>query len=108
MVAAVENQMTIEELLNTVIWYNGLYEIVRSWKDLPVRGTAPYVSIFNDRFYGASGYDPETKAQLEIIWMIAVLKFGEYGTSPRSGWIEKVDEFKKWIDEITKVDEEDE
>lgn len=27
--------------------------------------------------------------QLEIVWMFLVLLFGEYGTSPRSGWIDE-------------------
>lgn len=25
---------------------------------------------------------------IELLWMILVIKFGNYGTSPRSGWIE--------------------
>ena len=35
--------------------------------------------------------------------MIAVLLFGDYGTSPRSGWITDINGFKSFIDEITKL-----
>lgn len=44
-------------------------------------------------------------SQFEIFWMMLVLQFGDYGTSPRSGWLEmdNKNEIIKFIDDITKI-----
>lgn len=36
----------------------------------------------------------------EEVWSIFVLMFGDYGTSPRFGWIENVIEFKSFLKKI--------
>jgi len=92
------------DALDSVTWYNGLDEIIVKWKD---------PSYFeNDRYGNLSwnletfdNYDMETRAQLQVIWMICVVLFGEYGTSPRSGWIEpeNKEDFYRFVDDITET-----
>ena len=84
--------------LDSVTWYNGLAEYVMKWKtDCPkVNGT-----IVSEESYCCGEIDSVIYDQLQIIWMIFVELFGDCGTSPRSGWIEDVDGFCKFIDDIT-------
>ena len=84
--------------LDSVTWYNGLAEYVMKWKtDCPkVNGT-----IVSEESYCCGEIDSVIYDQLQVIWMICVELFGDYGTSPRSGWIEDVDGFCKFIDDIT-------
>ena len=85
--------------IDAVTWYNGLDEIIREWK-MPgyfddIRGKLAWNW---KRFHK---YDQETQHQLEVIWIICVCLFGEYGTSPRSGWIEDKEGFYAFLDQIT-------
>lgn len=66
--------------LNCITWYNGLAPAILKWKDVCVEDNLPYVRCPEET------YD---NSQLQIIWMIMVYLFGDYGTSPRSGWILK-------------------
>lgn len=91
---------TVEELLDaldSVTWYNVIGEDIRAWKDLPIDDggsiCCPHELIAHDN-------------SKEVIWMICVCLFGDYGTSQRSGWIENVEGFKAFIDEITKTERE--
>lgn len=83
------------DALNQVTWYNGLAEIVASWAQLPVD------PVYRSIVVPAICWKNE---QLQLIWMIAVSLFGNYGTSPRGGWIESenAEEFKKFCLEITR------
>ena len=80
--------------LDSVTWYNCLAEYVYRWT-LP--GHLSY------RYELESDYDQRIKDQLEVIWIIAVSMFGDYGTSPRTGWIDDYDGFCKFCNEITKT-----
>lgn len=97
-------KMTVEALLDaldSVTWYNGLAEDVYAWKSLPVvHGT----------ILCPAGVFPDDcrSSQLEVIWMICVELFGDYGISPRSGWIKDVKGFRDFIDRITTTEREDE
>lgn len=98
--------MTLLDSLRSVLYYNGLTEIVRGWKEL-----APneYGNISVPKNYGAKRRheglltleDAQDDAQLQVFWMLAVEQFGECGTSPRFGWITDVDGFREWVDRIT-------
>ena len=102
----ITEEMRLEKLINaldSITWYNGLAEIIVEWKD---------EHYFDARTYGLNwnwdtfeSYDQETRSQLQVIWMICVELFGNYGTSPRSGWIEpeNKDDFYKFIDDITET-----
>lgn len=87
--------MTVEKMidaLDSVTWYNGLFDAVIEWKKLGAFSSPPHN-------YG--GLDAEEKMQLQVIWMICVCLFGDYGTSPRYGWIIDTDGFYDFIDKIT-------
>lgn len=97
-----EQELTAEPLIDaidSIVWYNGLYEDVIAWKNAPLTQhgqlSPPYFEqdiSYTDRY-----------GQLQAIWMISVCLFGDYGTSPRTGWIEpdNIQNFYEFIDSIT-------
>ena len=91
--------MTIEEAIATALWYNDLLGTVESWADLQPNKykqiTEPYFDM---------DIEPEFKAQLQIVWMILVMLYGEYGTSPRFGWIENIHGFRAFIERLKEFD----
>ena len=86
------------EALDSVTWYNCLAESVLKWLEIkPENGK----SIIPLKDYGAENtFD---YYQLQVIWMIAINLFGDWGTSPRFGWINDIDGFHKWILDITEL-----
>lgn len=95
------------DALDSITWYNGLAEYVDRWKDLP---TTDHGTILCPSEYYVSPNDAptppwytEVAEQLQVIWMIAVELFGDYGASPRYGWIDKPDEFRGWVYRITQT-----
>lgn len=89
--------------LDSVTWYNGLAEIIVKWKDEGYLVNNGYSLGLNWNTFNS--YDKDTQCQLEVIWMICVELFGDYGTSPRSGWIEleNKDSFYQFIVDITET-----
>lgn len=88
------------DALDAVTWYNGLAETVIKWINLePEDGSihCPH------RYCGSEDIEPPDYAQLQVLWMIAVIMFGDYGTSPRFGWITNIEAFRLWISDITKT-----
>jgi len=86
----------------TMIHYNGYAEIIRSWKTLETRYGWRIACPEN---YNASSCVKRGDSDwgiLQFIWGTAVYKFGDYGTSPRFGWIDTNEhpEFYEWIDAI--------
>ena len=81
----------------TMIYYNNYTNVIRSWKNLRIDSGW---QIKKPNNYGASG-DGDYSA-LQFIWGTAVYKFGDYGTSPRVGWIDIKEhpEFYEWIDAV--------
>lgn len=86
--------------LDSVIWYNGLAETVFSWRELQPENPKYSLISCPIRWFEA---DTWWGAQLQVIWMIAVDLFGDCGTSPRFGWIEKTEEFRQWLLDITEI-----
>ena len=96
--------------LCSIIHYNGLDSFL-NYLMATISGnnvdklTVDYVKDF---YYEINPHEDEwiystyDYGQLEIIWMFLVLMYGEYGTSPRSGWIDEdnFEEFREFIDEI--------
>lgn len=69
----------IIDALDCVVWYNGLYRsLVIAKEELQAADKFCY------RPYRLRGDGNE---QFEILWMLMVILFGEWGTSPRTGWI---------------------
>jgi hypothetical protein len=86
----------------TMIHYNGYAEVIRSWKTLETRDGWQIACPEN---YNASSSVKRGDSDwgiLQFIWGTAVYKFGDYGTSPRCGWIDirEHPEFYEWIDAI--------
>lgn len=88
--------------LSSIIVYNGLGNYILSWMELrPQQNLFGFEipSISPPENYGADS--SEDISQLQVIWMIGVMLFGNFGTSPRCGWIDEIEEFKQWILDIT-------
>ena len=104
--------MNYEQLIDTldsITWYNGLYEpLLRLKKDLLDSNDNGNYMKWNDKL--EPKYEYFSDNQFEIFWMMLVLMFGDYGTSPRSGWLclDKKEKIIEFIDKITKTSQEDE
>ena len=72
--------------------YNGLTEEIIAWKD-KVKSKYDHICI-------------RPNSQEEFIYMICVQLFGEYGCSPRTGWIEDLEGFHNFIDKFIEHYEE--
>lgn len=77
--------MNLEQAMNYLVFYNGYEEIVRSLLE--------HISMFSE---GKTilppknlKYGDESETVEAIIWFLLVCMFGDYGTSPRFGWIEE-------------------
>ena len=94
------------DALDSVTWYNGLAEAVFSWYFLDENDwhniSAPDNYGLDSKPMTADDYGYH---QLQVLWMIAVEMFGDCGTSPRFGWIEKdkIAEFREWVLRITEL-----
>ena len=90
--------------LRTALRYNGLNERVKEWIELEPN---EYKLITFTNQYDWKNMD-DGEAQLQLVWMICVLLFGDYGTSPRFGWIEDVKGFKEFCEKLAEDDEVEE
>ena len=43
--------------------------------------------------------------ELNVLWILLVEMFGDCGTSPRSGWIEKRSECANFLETIVEIEE---
>lgn len=91
------------EILDSITWYNGIYEPLLKLKEI--------ISIYDeDRFIHVLRPEEDIfkNEQFEIFWMMLVLQYGDYGTSPRTGWLEMDNKTKiiTFIDKITKTAQE--
>ena len=71
-----------------MLWYQG-YDVSISKMIEKIKETDTYIS-----------YD-EKNGFSEEVWSVFVLMFGDYGSSPRYGWIEKVKDFKTFLENIS-------
>ena len=89
------------DALDSVTWYNGLAEELIKWTyDGYLDHCIGTPGWLKPNYYNI-GLDSYDEAQLQVIWIICVILFGDYGTSPRYGWIEDVEGFKQFIHDIT-------
>lgn len=90
-----ENDKTYRALVDA-LWYNvgadAIKKIVDRLKESMQDDSSHYLSTddVNKQWY----HDKE----LNTYWTMFVLMYGEYGTSPRSGWIEKTEESLKFFE----------
>lgn len=92
--------------LCSIPWYNGLSSRILSWKRLNDNHDDPHHSVLCSDNYGCTDENDPDISALQVFWMIAVEKFGDYGTSPRYGWIlsENWDRFCEWCDALCSDD----
>ncbi|MBO7123305.1 MAG: hypothetical protein J6V90_08505 [Treponema sp.] len=70
----------------TMLWYQNYEEVILNMLSKQEKdGIIPY----DDK----NGFSEE-------VWSVLVLMFGEYGVAPRYGWIEKVTEFKTFLQKV--------
>ena len=93
----------IVKAIGGVVSYNGLYDVIKDWKDLILASKSEMVECL------ISGFEPITLdgaynfGQLQVIWMILVQLYGEYGTSPRFGWLIDKDGAAAFLDMLLDV-----
>lgn len=85
-----------------IVSYNDLDVYVRRWK---CASRAAALTGKDHLYADASWFDAdeELHSQLEMLWMFAVVKFGTFSGSPKSGRIDDLDKFELWCDEITQT-----
>lgn len=93
----------IIDVLDSIVWYNGIGDILLKLKEDITNSEGETYSKLKYK------YDEFSNNQFEIFWMMLVLMYGDYGTSPRSGWLnmENKNEIISFIDQITKTTKED-
>ena len=99
----------ILDILDSITWYNGIGEsLIKLKEDLIKQNyNGNYLIIDHNLEYKNKEFADK---QFEIFWMMLVLLYGDYGTSPRSGWLEikNKDKIINFIDKITKTTQEEE
>ena len=84
-----------KEALSSVLWYNdadaeiidGFIEYIDDCSQIdPGYGIKPYAPFPNDPLI--TRQDVFEDRLNSVIWQMLVLMFGDYGTSPRYGWID--------------------
>lgn len=80
-------------------WYNGLGDdFDRVIRYLQNASKTNDRSIKRPDFIKSNGSTPE----LELFWMMLVEMYGDYGTSPRSGWID-MDEVNECLNHLSEI-----
>lgn len=88
-----KNDKTYRALVDT-LWYNvgsaAIKTIVDKFQDESIQ------------YFSAEDIDKDWyfDKELNTYWTMFVLMYGDYGTSPRSGWIEKSEESLKFFEEL--------
>lgn len=81
--------MNYEELIQAMadmVFYNGYEDVLKNISD--------YIKYYNREEYYSFAYPNEILKTYSvdefpnIVWGLMVLMFGDYGTSPRFGWID--------------------
>ena len=95
----------LDSLLD-VLWYNGYLEKIKAIYRYINEYSYKESSIIYP--YDRLSDDPDKPDR--ILWSVLVMEYGDYGTSPRCGWIESrnrdaiLEIFKKWIDELEQAE----
>ena len=124
-------KMTLEKnlmkALHRVFWYNGLLEQEGDeWVDFKIEGQdIPFsrpefskdspILVLIERMKNTVTFSLSDAVIIEpsfdfgkehnVIWMILVSMFGDYGTSPRGGWIERCEECADFLKQVVEIDE---
>lgn len=62
------------------------------------------LKVYGENFYPAlTRYTREENSVLWVLWQLIVCMYGNYGTSPRSGWITNLSGALKFLEELKGV-----
>ena len=105
------SEMVIAEYLSTICGYNGYMPAIKELRAM--MENPPEKDGYGSSFTLLTWYEITKEGeftyyggQLEMIWMFLVLMYGEYGVSPRAGWIEdeKIPECKLFLDRMIELE----
>ena len=85
-------------VLKIISHYNGYDDLFRKWANIKL-ATGENMLFKPD--LNCKDWDDREAAQIEIIWMMLVIMFGDWGTSPRYGWIKDIKAFRKFLNHLT-------
>lgn len=90
-----DNGFTLFDALENIVWYDGHYIWLKElyYKLKACQGKVPIITMPSDL---------EWHTEKHAIWMLLVGMFGSWGTSIRSGWIEKPKECADFIEALCK------
>lgn len=93
--------------LGSIVWYNGYYLEIQRW--IEVGDKQPMWCVECPLEFPKHGTNNEyyDYGALQIIWMMCVCMFGDYGTSPRFGWVTDWHECRKFLEKICELSKED-
>ena len=81
-----------------VLWYNGYKEEIRALYEY-IKNNDGIIIQYPDRLLSDDCNKPD-----RILWSVLVMEYGDYGTSPRYGWIENkqkaVEEFERFFSDF--------
>lgn len=82
-----------------------LIEFIKELKNFNINNNYSTKDLedFNDRVFGNIYYF-DYRERHTVIWQILVMMFGDYGTSPRYGWIQKTKECADFLQMIVNSD----
>lgn len=88
--------------LQNIIWYDGHFEWLKDLRDDLLKFESESKGAMW-RSYSCPIDVKEWHTEHHCIWMLLVGMFGDWGTSIKSGWIEKIPECVEFIDEVCKM-----
>lgn len=90
------------EALDSLVWYNGAYGDLAEVKKYIKTYDAPGVIPFPRHIFQGTENEEYTS---RVVWFLMVCLFGNYGTSPRSGWIDRKNREKalSFLDAVMKT-----
>lgn len=102
------------DALDSVVWYNGLFDFIKYIEEEITKEKSDgskcisfqLMPSCNDKIKEICENDRLTIGQCEMLWMILVELFGDYGMSPRGGWLnvnENKEEILKFLNAISKT-----
>ena len=92
------NDNRLMDALRDAADYNGIDEIFKEWLKLEPNEN----KIITGTHYGHPDLSEREKGEVQIFWMLCVLMFGDYGVSPRYGWIEDIEGFREFLKSLIK------
>jgi len=95
--------------LDDIVLYQGYYNDIKEWI---IEGDKEFAKLgkkypSNLRPPVKCKYHPKPdniNEGLQLLWMMCVLMYGDYGTSPRYGWINRWDECRQFLLDITETE----